>query len=186
MPKLTTKNRPIWQRTILEHLSMREIGNYLEEIAESGDCYGYQGEDRGEYYEEYRELFDELAMGVSDLLDEISRMEEYGQSEELHWNDFTVALLGDKYKVRGYNDDRDDLCAMPPEDEDYAVKMAQKRLEKMTKADLIKAFAQVMELLMRYVDIKAAYDTLAAVVVELDNRAAMHASGAEPQRAWIE
>lgn len=185
MQRLIQKNMPIWRRTILEHMSMSEIGRYLEEIAESGDYHGYEGEDRGEYYEEYRELFDQLTIGAQDLMDEISVLEEYGQDEVLRWDDFTVALLGGKYKVLGYNDE-DDFCAMPEEDEDYAVRVAQKRLEKMTKADLIKTFARVMELLMEYVDIKAAYDTLAAVVVELDNRAALHKSGAEPQRAWIE
>ena len=74
MNRLPDNKRPMWKKTMLQRLSLNDIQEDLEEISEAGDYCGYEGESLGEYYDEYRPLFDELAMGAYDLLESISRI----------------------------------------------------------------------------------------------------------------
>lgn len=69
--------KPLWRKTILQNLNLDDLKESLSEIYESGDYYGYDGESMGEYYEEYRELFNELSLGAYDLLEAMDRVEEW-------------------------------------------------------------------------------------------------------------
>lgn len=178
--------KPLWRKTMLQRLGIQDIQESLCEISESGDYYGYEGESMGEYYEEYRELFNELSMGAEDLIDAIDRIEEYDGEDFAGWDDCTVALLGKAHQVLGYDTAETDYYGMMKFEQDLGVKEAQKRLERLTKKQLISLFRQVLVLLVSYFDIKAAYDTLNAIVCELDNRAAIMRSGTPAAAMWIE
>ena len=171
---------------MLCRLSLSDITNDLEEVSESGDYYGYEGESLGEYYDEYRPLFDELSAGASDLLDAISRLEEYDSEAFAGWDDFTVALIGPVRKILGYDTSQMDYFDMMAWDEKAAVQEAEKRLQRLTKAQLIEMFRRVMIALVAYWDIKGSFDTLSAVVNELDSRAAVLANGTPSQSMWVE
>ena len=93
MNRLSKSKSPMWRRSMMDRLNLQDIVRDLEEISESGDYYGYEGESLGEYYNEYRPLFDELSAGACDLLDAISRLEEYDGEDFAGWDDFTVALI---------------------------------------------------------------------------------------------
>ena len=93
MNRLSKSESPMWRKSMLYRLSLDDIRSDLEEISEAGDYYGYEGESLGEYYDEYRPLFDELSAGAYDLLDGISRLEEYDGEDFAGWDDFTVALI---------------------------------------------------------------------------------------------
>lgn len=58
--------RPLWKKSMLKTLSYGDIMEYLEEISNNGDMYGYDREESG-YYQEYKELFDDLAAGANNL-----------------------------------------------------------------------------------------------------------------------
>ena len=171
---------------MLQRLSLDDIREDLEEISEAGDYYGYEGDSLGEYYDEYRPLFDELSAGASDLLDAISRLEEYDGEGFAGWDDFTVALIGPVHKVLGYDTSQMDYFSMMAYDEAAAVREAEKRLQRLTKAQLIATFRRVMIALVAYWDIKGSFDTLSAVVNELDSRAAVLANGTPSQAMWVE
>ena len=57
--------------------------------------------------------------------------------------------------------------------EDLAVQEAQKRLSRLTKAELIRIFRTVTVVLTSFFDIKAAHDCLTSIVQELDERTAI-------------
>lgn len=177
----------MWRKTLLQNLSINDIQTSLEEVSDAGDYYGYDGSSMGEYYEEYRELFNELAMGASDLGDALCQIEEYDGDAFAGWDDCTVALLGDVWKVLGYDAaEMDYFAALDPWEENQGVKEAEKRLLRLTKAQLIHLFRQVMVALVAYMDIKGSFDTLSAVVNELDSRAAAMQNGSTAQRMWVE
>ena len=55
--------RPLWKKSILQTLNLADVLDYINEIAENGDMFGYArdgdygtGEDG--YYQEYKEQFD--------------------------------------------------------------------------------------------------------------------------------
>lgn len=184
--KLNRAKSLMWRKTMLQNLSLEAIQTNLEEIGDAGDYYGYDGNSMGEYYEEYRELFNELSMGASDLNDAIQSIEEYDGEAFAGWDDCTVALLGSVQKVLGYDAAEMDYFSMLAWDEDQGVKEAEKRLLRLTKAQLIRLFRQVMVALVAYTDIKGSFDTLSAVVNELDSRAAAMQNGGMSQQMWVE
>ena len=163
--------------------SLCDIENFLYEIAENGDQFGYEYGDESEYYLEYKELFDELSLGASELLDAI-------RDSDLrdNWDNMVVALIGRTHKVLGYDEFREDYFAMVNRyDEEIATDVSEKRIEKLTKRDLIRCFQKVMTTLILFLDIKAAHDSLCAIVDELDERAAIMKHGTSmSQRSWVE
>jgi len=183
---------------MLQNLSYDSITDMLEEIAENGDMYGYSYSYEG-YYAEYKDHFDELSAGAYELLEEIRFT-----SLRDHWDDMTVALLGQTTKVLGFDSVQNDYFGMLNHEEDWAVEEAMKRLERFTKRDLITNFRRVLVTLVSFFDIKAAHDCLTSIVEELDERAAImkgaygNLGGVKseddidqliknmPNRAWIE
>lgn len=161
---------PLWKKSMLQHLDYTSITDFLYEISENGDCFGYDGGDEG-YYQEYKEQFDELSVGAFSLLD---ALEEYDVAE--NWDDMTVALLGYQEMVLGYDAVETDYFAMAnPYFEDLAVEEAKTRLMRLTKSELIRIFRSVMSVLVMFFDIKAAHDCLTSIVQELNERSAIFA-----------
>jgi len=89
--RLQAGKTPLWRKTMLQQLNLYDIMENLQEIAYAGDYYGYDGESMGEYYEEYRELFNELSMGAGDLSDAIRSIEEYDGEDFAGWDDCTAS-----------------------------------------------------------------------------------------------
>ena len=161
---------PLWKKSMLQRLDYTSITDFLYEISENGDCFGYDGGDEG-YYQEYKEQFDELSVGAFSLLD---ALEEYDVAE--NWDDMTVALLGYQERVLGYDAVETDYFAMAnPYFEDLAVEEAKTRLMRLTKSELIRIFRSVMSVLVMFFDIKAAHDCLTSIVQELNERSAIFA-----------
>lgn len=50
MNRLSKSKSPMWRRSMMDRLNLQDIVRDLEEISESGDYYGYEGESLGEYY----------------------------------------------------------------------------------------------------------------------------------------
>ena len=178
--------RPIWRKSMVQTLNLESIYEYLDEIAESGDAYGYETNseyhtDRNGYYKEYKELFDDLSDGAY-LLGETLRDSETRE----YWDDMTVALLGTTHKVLGYDVPSLDYAKMLSFCEDLAIEEATKRIERLSKKDMIRCFRRVLTTLILFFDIKASHDCLVSIVTELDERAAMMKNGTAPQRAWVE
>jgi len=162
--------KPLWKKSMLQSLNYSGIVDWLYEVMDNGDMYGYEREETGEsgYYQEYKDQFDDLSAGA------------YGLWEALqesiirdNWDDMTVALLGHTQTVLGYDAVETDYFGILNCEQDWAVDEAAKRIERMTKRDLIYAFRQVMATLVLFFDVKAAHDCLVSIVEELDERGAL-------------
>ena len=178
--------RPIWRKSMLQTLNLDSICEYLDEISESGDAYGYETDneyhtDRTGYYQEYKELFDDLSDGAYRLVETLRSLDL-----REHWDDMTVALLGKTHSVFGYDVMQEDYDGMLSFCEDLAVEEAMKRIEQLNKKEMIRCFRRVLTTLILFFDIKASHDCLTSIVTELDERAAMMDNGTAPQRSWVE
>lgn len=165
---------PLWKKSMLETLNYYDITEYLYEIGDNGDMYGYDREESG-YYQEYKEQFDDLSCGAYRLYEALNEYEYYVGDYSLRdiWDDMTVALLGYQKKVLGYDEAETDYYAMIDCAENWAVEEAEKRLMRFTKEQLIKSFRKVLTTLVLFFDIKAAHDCLTSIVEELDERGAI-------------
>lgn len=165
------REKPIWKKSMLDGLDLGSIQNELYDMSENGDCWGYDDRDEGSYYDEFRELFNEIAAGATDLNEAIDS--RCGMMDGA-WDDLTVGMLGDTQRVLGFDTvERDYYRMTEPYMEDWAQDEACKRVEHWTKREMMGNFKFVLSTLVSYLDLKAASDTMLAVVAELDYRGAM-------------
>ncbi|MDE5741084.1 MAG: hypothetical protein K2H90_01380 [Oscillospiraceae bacterium] len=164
--------KPLWKKSMLKSLNFYEIVEFLDEIGNNGDPYGYEREESG-YYQEYKEQFDDLSDGAYRLWDALDNSDYSDYSLRDIWDDMTVALLGYQEKVLGFDQVEEDYFAMLSYLEDAAVQEAEKRLMRFTKEQLIRNFRKVLTTLVLFFDIKAAHDCLTSIVEELDERGAI-------------
>lgn len=165
------REKPIWKKSMLDGLDLGSIQNELYDMSENGDCWGYDDRDEGSYYDEFRELFNEIAAGATDLNEAI---DSWRGMMDGAWDDLTVGMLGDTQRVLGFDTvERDYYSMTEPYMEDWAQDEACKRVEHWTKREMMGNFKFVLSTLASYLDLKAASDTMLAVVAELDYRGAM-------------
>ena len=166
---------PLWKKSCLSSLSYWDIIDYLEEIGENGDPYGYEDSSIEGYYNDYKEQFDELSTGAYELHEQLMKNEYYDDYDKFCdlWDDMTVNLLGDLFSVLGYDTVELDYFKLEACEEDRAMQEAEKRLMRLTKKDLIKNFRKVLMTLVMFFDIKASHDCLISIVEELDERGAL-------------
>lgn len=161
---------PLWKKSCLcGSLGFDDITAWLEEISVNGDMYGYEDTSVEGYYNEYKDEFDELSAGAWGLYDTLMS-DEVGGLREV-WNDMTVGLLGDLYTVWGFDSAELDYFRLREGyEEELAENEAVRRLERMTKSELIKSFRKVLTTIVMFFDIKAAHDCLTSIVEELDEK----------------
>ena len=112
----------------------------------------------------------EFRMAFSDLEAKADRLEQiigdyYGwgdNSLERTYNDCTVALIGDRYRVLGYDSEEEDYFALTSYDERLAQTEAGKRLMRRTKAEMLSTIGQCMGMLLAFLDLRQQYDYLKA------------------------
>ena len=156
---------------MLQHLNLCDIKDFLYEISNNGDMYGYDDEyyQQDGYYQEYKELFNELSYNAYSLYEAMS---EVFVVEE-NWNDMVVGLLGNTHTVLGYDTLECDYYGMLSCEEDWGIEEAVKRIKRLSKDELIKCFKKVMTILVLFFDVKMAHDCLTVIVEELDERDAI-------------
>ena len=168
---MNQKKNAIWKKSILEGLSFEDITECLYEMTEKGDYLGYEsGLSDSEYAEEFRELYNEVNYGAQNLLDAL-----YENSADVreNWDDMTVGMLGEIHSVYGFDAAEIDYFKLTEYTSEYAIEEAKKRLMRLTKDELINTFSKVFKIVLGYIDIKSAFDTIDAVVTELDYRGAL-------------
>lgn len=165
------REKPIWKKSMLDGLDLGSIQNELYEMSENGDFWGYDDRDEGSYYDEFRELFNEIAAGATELNEAI---DNWRCMMDGAWDDMTVGMLGNTQRVLGFDTvERDYYRMTEPCMEDWAQEEACKRVEHWTKREMMGNFKFVLSTIVSYLDMKAASDTMLAVVAELDYRGAM-------------
>lgn len=167
---------PLYKKSCLAaSLSYDNITDWLDEIGNNGDMYGYEDTSVEGYYNDYKDQFDELSAGAWAMYEQLTRYEfcdEYDEKRDL-WDDMTVNLLGDLFTVYGWDVAELDYYKLTSFEEELAVQECEKRLMRLTKQELIRNFRKVLMTIVMFYDIKAAHDCLTSIVEELDERGAL-------------
>ena len=98
------------------------------------------------------------------IIDEIDTGEEYFED---YFNMCTVALIGNRYDVLGYDTYQEDYYSLCRYEADLATTEAGVKLMRMTKAQMISAIGECMGIVLAFIDLRTDYDNLSAAMAVL-------------------
>ena len=107
---------------------------------------------------EFRLAFAELDTACDRISSEIWQS---GIDAEI-FDNCTVALIGNRYNMVGYDALEEDYFALTSYDEHLAEEEAGKRIMRMTKKEMISTIGQCFGILMAYLDVRQRFDYLSA------------------------
>lgn len=91
-----------------------------------------------------------------------NELHSYMMPDEQTYNDCTVALIGNRYNLVGYDSDEEDYYSLTGYESGLAETEAGKRLMRLTKKDMIATIGQCVGILLAYYDIRQQFDYLQA------------------------
>ena len=162
-----------YKKSCLATMGALDVINELEEMCESCSDIVYIVEDQetldaliGDEDEafEFRMLFSELSADADHLYNCI--VDNYGYYEEgqKEFDDCTVALIGNRYEVVGFDGYMEDYMAMTSYEQDLAKTEAGKRLMRHTKAEMLSIIGQSMGTLLAFYDLRQRYSSMKASI----------------------
>ena len=158
-----------YKRPALATMGWEEIERELEEIQEACDDVAYFIGDEDELLDAFdgdSEEAWEFRLGFADLSAKSTRlfdaMYEWGDRDD--FNDCTVALVGNRYDVVGFDGFEEDYFSLCRYEEELATTEAGKRLMRKTKAEMIASIGQALGTLIAFLDLRQSYDYLKATI----------------------
>ena len=120
-------------------------------------------DDEEEEYE-FKMAFADLEAKAEGLWDAIEEQQNlcWGEDFERLFNDCTVALIGNRYDVIGYDTIEEDYYGLTNYEMELATTEAGKRLMRKTKVEIISTIGQCFGILMAFLDLRQQYDYLKA------------------------
>lgn len=172
MSKETRTRCMRYKRPALASLGAEAIVSELEEIIEACDDIRYwvdqeddetllnalDGDEEEEW--EFKMAFADLSAKAEELqtcLWEIGFEDFYRD-----FDDCTVALIGNRYKMVGYDADEEDYFSLTSYESELAETEAGKRLMRRTKPDMIATIGQCFGIALAFIDLRQSYDYLKA------------------------
>ena len=113
---------------------------------------------------EFKMLFGDLETEIDRLLDAINDAFEYQESPERDFNDMAVALIGNTYRLVGYDDYEEDYFSLMIGQHDIACSEAGKRVMRMTKAEMLSQIGQVLGFILSYQNVSMKYEALKSTI----------------------
>ncbi|MGN0999736.1 MAG: hypothetical protein ACI4PO_09310 [Faecousia sp.] len=159
----------MFKRPALASCNYEDIDRELDEISEACDEVRYfveqdedtmlqaLGDDEDAEFE-FRMAFCDLSYACDQLR---TALWECGETTE-DFNDCTVALIGNRYELVGYDSYEEDYFSLTSYEAKLAETEAGKRLMRKTKADMIASIGQALGILISFLDIRQKYDYLKA------------------------
>ncbi len=159
-----------YKRPALASLGWEAISSELCEIQEACQDVTYfmeQGDDTllsalGDDEEaewEFRMAFADLDGKAEDLR---SALSEWDIRDD--FDDCTVALIGNRYDMVGFDDYQEDYYSLTGYDTELAKTEAGKRLMRHTKAEIISTVGQCLGILIAFLDLRQKYDYLKSAI----------------------
>lgn len=138
---------------------------------------------------EFRMAFSSLEASADQLYEAIN--ENFGhwdwEEREREFNDCTVALIGNRYRLVGYDSDEEDYYSLTSYDSELAQSEAGKRLMRLTKKDMISTIGQCVGILVAFLDLRQQYDYLKATFDILrDENTSMLKQVKEIEQAYLD
>ena len=106
----------------------------------------------------------EFRMAFADLAAKADRFHELWDEmvDKQAFDDYTVALIGNRYKLIGYDWDEEDYYSLFGYEKDLAFTEAGKRVMRHTKADMLSNIGMCMGIMIAFLDLRQSYDYLKA------------------------
>lgn len=162
-----------YKRPVLASIAADDLIQELEKIQEAcADIHWFtdqddetllnalDGDEEDAY--EFRMAFSDLEAKANELVDLFYSM---GRSGDITWrvyDDCTVALVGNRYNLVGFDGTEEDYFSLTGYERNLACKEAGKRIMRMTKADMLSTIGQCMGILVAFLDVRQSYDYLKA------------------------
>jgi len=159
-----------YKRPALASMGFRSMMEELETIQEACDEVQYwidtedgtlldafDGDTEQEW--EFKIAFSDLSSNCYSLLDVLW---DWGDADD--YDDCTVALIGNRYDLVGYDSVQEDYWSLAGYEAGLAETEAGKRLMRLTKAEMIAHIGQALGTLLAYYDLRHQYDYLKAAM----------------------
>lgn len=161
-----------YKKPALSSLGFEALQSELEEIIENCDNVSYflETDDGGNLLEEMIGNEDEsweFRMAFSDFTasaEELSRAVYENGIEPQEYDDCTVALIGNRYEMVGYDSYEEDYFGLTRYEKELAEREAGKRLMRLTKAEMLSTIGQNLGVLLAFLDLRQKYDYLKATM----------------------
>ncbi len=113
--------------------------------------------DEEEAYE-FRMMFAELSAECEQLW---SAIDEY---EEQHFDDCSVALIGNRFEAVGYDDFQEDYYSLTSYESELAVSESGKRIMCMTKPEMLQEIGRTLGIILSFQNVQYKYEYLKATM----------------------
>ena len=158
-----------YKRPALASMGFDQIEAELEEMSTACDEVAYFLGDEDELLDAFDGDSDEaweFRVGFSELSAKCSQMYEalYEWGDREDFDDCTVALVGNRYDLVGYDSYEEDYYSLCRYEEELATTEAGKRLMRKTKAEMIASIGQALGTMMAFLDLRQSYDYLKATL----------------------
>lgn len=163
-----------YKRPALEELGYNTIMDTLQLISE--ECYeihwaydddetlinAFDGNEEDAY--EFKWMFSDLEAEAARLSEAIIDNFGWRDDPEKEFNDVSVALIGNRYNMLGYDGYEEDYFNLTGYDSQLAVSEAGKRVMRMTKAEMLSAIGQTMGLILSFQNVSIKYEALKSTI----------------------
>lgn len=109
---------------------------------------------------EFQMAFSDLSSKCEEL---VNALEEIGEDEDMY-DTCTVALIGNRYNLEGYDSYMEDYYSLVGYERNLAATEAGKRLMRLTKPEMIATIGQCVGTLVAFLDLRQTYDYLKATM----------------------
>ena len=166
-----------YKRPALASMGYDTIDSELDEIREAcSDVHWYIDGENGETLlnafdgdtdeeSEFRMAFAELEAESDALYERLLDLNEWDEDDiRRAYDDCTVALIGNRYNLVGFDTMEEDYYSLTGYDEDLAFTEAGKRLMRLTKVQMISRIGQCVGILVSFLNVRQKYDYLKATM----------------------
>jgi hypothetical protein len=122
----------------------------------------FDGNDDEAY--EFKMMFADVESTAMRLSDALYDNFSYDDDPEREFDDMSVALIGNRYNLVGYDGYEEDYSALTGYDAEIAATEAGKRVMRKTKAEMLASVGQVMGIILAFQDVQLKFDYLHATV----------------------
>lgn len=170
----------MYKRAIVEELNLFEIQNCLTDMTEACSNIHYAFDDdetlinafdgNEDEAHEFIMTFTDLDVEIERLYESFEEMYGYRDDPEKEFNDVTVALIGEWFRILGFDSYREDYFGFESHYlEGISVEESQKRIMRKTKKDMLDKIGKTMAFLIKYIDVKSRYEYMKAAVEIFQN-----------------
>lgn len=165
----------MYKRPMVNELNYFEINESLMDMAEvcSNIHYAFDDDEtlinafdgNEDQAHEFIMTFSDLDSEVERLYESFEEMYRYEDDPERKFNDMTVSLIGEWFKLLGFDSYRNDYFSFDnPISEEVAADESRKRIMRKTKKEILDEIGLTMALIIRYIDIKSRFECMKATI----------------------